>query len=698
MGGVDLKRTRKPFTYSIGTLVASAVSKAQVMSFVLLATLACLCFGALARQFHQGVCAVIESKLESVSGPLSREILLSNSDASTAIFEQWRASLKPMIGAEKLSLLTGTNAVSVDVPACRPGLFKSTVAYPVWFAGRKLALIQGDAGYLSIFWFIGLLAALIAVLCFALKVMTSRLALGLKGSVIEPILKLSRNEDISELSAIPAEVREIEKNIFELKNNVRDRERENFVLQRDREVAEFAEQVSHDIRSPLAALDVALESLDKFPKAHQAIVKTAVSRIRGIAASLSHKRKELSQKQIASTEKNRLTPEHLPKTIQAIVSEKRLQHRAKTSIEIDLDLDASSYPLFLNNDVAEFQRMISNLVDNSVEAITDQGEIKISIRRAGNMALIRVEDNGPGIPEKILPTLGQRGITYGKPGGSGLGLYHAKMTIEKWQGAFSIQSRFGQGVIVEIRLPVAESPGWFLKEFCFSKGDVLCILDDQPSIYELWKQKLVKYTEEGIQLKYFSSESELEDWRSKNDDRSNVFYLCDYDLGPNSKNGLDVIESQGIQDQAVLVTSSANELDVQRRCEAVGVKMVSKEFIRLLPIAMEGETQHADLVLIDDDSLIHDFWKMNAEKHGVRLNSYFSVSDFLSEAPQYSRVTPIYVDSDLGQEQPGEVLSKEIADQGFEKIMLTTAKTRTDRLRFHWLSGVVDKDFPLGSR
>ena len=64
---------------------------------------------------------------------------------------------------------------------------------------------------------------------------------------------------------------------------------------------------------------------------------------------------------------------------------------------------------------------------------------------------IQVSDNGKGIPPEILPKLMQRGSTHGKRGGSGLGLYHAKTTLQSWDGDLKIESK--SGTTVSLILP-----------------------------------------------------------------------------------------------------------------------------------------------------------------------------------------------------------------------------------------------------
>ena len=92
--------------------------------------------------------------------------------------------------------------------------------------------------------------------------------------------------------------------------------------------------------------------------------------------------------------------------------------------------------------------------------------------------LIEVKDNGKGIPPEVLAKLGQKGETYGKAGGNGLGLYHARTTIEGWGGSFKIESVPGKGTAVLITLPrTADLAG----------GRIAVLLDDDMLVHMNWK-------------------------------------------------------------------------------------------------------------------------------------------------------------------------------------------------------------------
>ena len=72
----------------------------------------------------------------------------------------------------------------------------------------------------------------------------------------------------------------------------------------------------------------------------------------------------------------------------------------------------------------------------------------------GNGILIKVEDDGPGVPEDQLITLGQRGVRLDEQQqGSGLGLAIARDVAEAYHGVISLDSSPMGGLAVTVRIP-----------------------------------------------------------------------------------------------------------------------------------------------------------------------------------------------------------------------------------------------------
>jgi signal transduction histidine kinase len=224
-------------------------------------------------------------------------------------------------------------------------------------------------------------------------------------------------------------------------------------LQISQSLSQLATQVSHDIRSPLAALNMILRDVESFPEDQRLIVKTAVDRINEIANDLLERSKAKNETPI----EKQVVP--LSTLVDALVSEKRMEFRDLTGVEIQADLERS-WGAFAEVDAKELKRILSNIINNSVEAFPDgRGTVTVSLKKEGSYISLMVKDNGKGIPPHILEKLGDSELTYGKSGtqsGSGVGVYHAKQTIQKFGGSFEILSTQGEGTLVKIILCAVE--------------------------------------------------------------------------------------------------------------------------------------------------------------------------------------------------------------------------------------------------
>ena len=95
-----------------------------------------------------------------------------------------------------------------------------------------------------------------------------------------------------------------------------------------------------------------------------------------------------------------------------------------TDIRIDLP-EALEAPV----ERARIERVFFNLCTNSLEALVEGGSIRITGAHQNGSALIRVEDNGPGIPRQVREKLFEPFATAGKKNGLGLGLALSRQTV-----------------------------------------------------------------------------------------------------------------------------------------------------------------------------------------------------------------------------------------------------------------------------
>ncbi|MBF0107045.1 MAG: HAMP domain-containing histidine kinase, partial [Deltaproteobacteria bacterium] len=129
-------------------------------------------------------------------------------------------------------------------------------------------------------------------------------------------------------------------------------------------IGKIATQVAHDVRSPLAALEMIGNTAQQLPEGQRILLRGSVQRINDIVYDLSSKKKSEKNK---NPEDENYKVYLLSALIESLVSEKRLQYRNTDQLNIEALLDHTSYGLFCKLKAHAFKRVLSNIINNSVE-------------------------------------------------------------------------------------------------------------------------------------------------------------------------------------------------------------------------------------------------------------------------------------------------------------------------------------------
>ena len=204
-----------------------------------------------------------------------------------------------------------------------------------------------------------------------------------------------------------------------------------------------ARMVAHDIRSPLTALKIATQDLSELTEDRKELILAGVERLEGIANDLL----DQTRKQTKIFQTNTIHIKHL---VEEIVAEKSLIWPAiHNNLHIDIDED-----LRLSVEKHEFQRILNNVITNSIEATNlKNGQISISAFLENQSTNIEIRDSGKGIPADVLEKIGKEEISYDKPGGNGLGLKNIYQFTEKYGGVSIIESKPGHGTRTVLSFP-----------------------------------------------------------------------------------------------------------------------------------------------------------------------------------------------------------------------------------------------------
>jgi signal transduction histidine kinase len=140
-----------------------------------------------------------------------------------------------------------------------------------------------------------------------------------------------------------------------------------------------------------------------------------------------------------------------------------LRHRLESfGVEVDLYRQRRLPPI--QGDPEQLKELLVNLMVNACEAIGERGRIMIYEEEGvteplGRVVVIKVRDNGPGVPDGIKEQIFQPFFST-KEEGTGLGLSIALRIVEDHGGCLNLRSREGKGTTFIITLPCKEDGAW----------------------------------------------------------------------------------------------------------------------------------------------------------------------------------------------------------------------------------------------
>lgn len=351
-------------------------------------------------------------------------------------------------------------------------------------------------------------------------------------------------------------------------------------------------QVAHDIRSPLACLNLLLSCATALPEKQRVMMRSSVQRITDIANTLQSKATQIDKQKSnrPAADAEQVSERMISSLVGSVVTEKRVQLGTTSNIRIDLNIERC-YGLFAHVNSTELKRALSNLIDNCLEAF-DAGRhsIHVVLDQADEKILIRIEDDGKGIPKDILCRIGTYGFSYGKDNttgaGSGTGVYHAIQTIKSFGGEFQIESIVGKGTTVCITLPKCPSPCWFVSSINLTGIQSVVILDDDESIHLLWDDKFEKLGQRRPQhILHFEHVDQFNDFMSQKlgQDLAGTLFLIDFELLGQKVTGLDLIQQHKLARQAILVTSHHNDVRIKTATQKICLRVIPKGVAPYVP-------------------------------------------------------------------------------------------------------------------
>ena len=215
--------------------------------------------------------------------------------------------------------------------------------------------------------------------------------------------------------------------------------------------------VSHDLKNPLMAILLTTEMLlGSAPQNERRQGWTQIERIRRGVQQMRHMVEDLLD--VASIDAGRLSMQIETHPVQGVIEDALdlLQPLANDkAIVLRTDVDCSDSNLRCDRD--RLVQVLFNLVGNALKFTPRAGEVVVSVKLAGDCAVVSVRDNGPGIPPELVPRLFQRYVQDRRTArrGRGLGLYICRGIVLAHGGTIWVDTAVGRGSTFFFTVPLA---------------------------------------------------------------------------------------------------------------------------------------------------------------------------------------------------------------------------------------------------
>ncbi len=217
---------------------------------------------------------------------------------------------------------------------------------------------------------------------------------------------------------------------------------------------EFLSIASHELKTPLTALQLQLRNLHTQAGADEDKLTRNVDRARHLTGRLGQLIETLLDVSRIATGRLTLNLESFDLGDASREIVERLRDSA-TAARCELSLEADDR-LQGRWDRLRIEQVLMNLISNSIKYAAGR-PIEISLTREANTAIIEVSDHGPGIPDADLSRIFERFERAASPhhyGGMGLGLYIARQIAEAHGGTIAAANRASGGACFIVRLPL----------------------------------------------------------------------------------------------------------------------------------------------------------------------------------------------------------------------------------------------------
>jgi two-component system nitrogen regulation sensor histidine kinase NtrY len=214
---------------------------------------------------------------------------------------------------------------------------------------------------------------------------------------------------------------------------------------------EMARQIAHEIKNPLTPMRLTIQHLqrawqdkkDNYAEIQNKVTQTLIEQIDNLSRIAS----EFSTfAQMPKAENQKLE-------LNATISHAISLFSNSTDVNINYTCKLKS-PVYIYADKEQISRVFINLFNNAIQSVPEdrRGKIDVSLEKLNKMAIVKIKDNGRGIPDELKDKMFTPNFTT-KSSGMGLGLAITKNIIENIHGQISFETVPGKGTTFILELP-----------------------------------------------------------------------------------------------------------------------------------------------------------------------------------------------------------------------------------------------------
>lgn len=474
-------------------------------------------------------------------------------------------------------------------------------------------------------------------------------------------------------------------------------ERHKAVAQTQQKFKKQVDQMVHDIGTPLATVNMLISNCAEIPEEIRVGIREALSRINGITDEILDQYKDSDKDGKREVAK----PLILSSTLMQAINEKKYQYRDR-NIKFVYDFPQEGNFAFIKMQANAFKRMMSNIINNSVDALNTEllGTITVRLEVGNTEINIIIEDNGKGMPPEIVDKIiNAIEVTSDKENGHGIGMGQIRDTLDNNNGKLAIKSRVGLGTKVFLTFPRQEAPGWIAQEIELYEDDTVIILDDDSSIHGAWESRF-RSDVPNIKLRHFILGDEVVKFihNLTKEEKQKIFLLTDYELINQELDGLKVINQTGIK-RSILVTSHYANEEIHKLANKTKTKILPKQLAAEVGIIIKKPIQlkdnkeqlkHVDLVIVDDEKYFGEYLVSALSKN--KLVDYYSDPHALLE---HIHLYPLNTKFSIDNQLPfidGIELVKRLYAMGYTNLYMLSGERLDDKLVPLYLTVILKSD------